>query len=81
MLFLCAFVVLLAAGLYNERLDWGRVIDFVVIVTVAGVLCTIVRWPPYAFFAFLTFVNALLILMIFGADIKLPPGAGRFLPP
>ena len=77
--FLAAFVVLLGAGVYCERLDWPRVLDFVVVVAFIGFICWTFHWHPLVFECALGVMDAVLVLIVFQADIPLPPGSARFL--
>lgn len=78
MFFWAAFIVLLIAGVHLERYDWLRVLDFVVVVGVVLFICWLLN-EPIVFYSVLVLIDAVLVLIVIGADINLPPGAGRFI--
>jgi hypothetical protein len=76
MFFLAAFVVLIAAGVYLEKLTWTQVLKWCMVTTCLSFVGFRVSHSLLGTMVVLLFASSILSLVIFGQDITVP-GSSR----
>lgn len=66
-----AFFLLIFAGLRTCELSGRQALVFLVIWILTGLICNVVGWPPSVFVAFQAVLDCVLVLIVFGDDIKI----------